>query len=170
MVSVPSMVEVTTVTPVVTGTSEQALSEHEVTVTTVVEAFDSIAVEVEAAPEEVTAPEEAPEVAAEEAADEAADEALEAAEEAADEALEAAEEAADEAAEEAAEEALEAADEALEAAEEADDEARDEIDEASSLMVFDNENDLVALLINFLPSGVVMVKSTSDEYGAPAVA
>ena len=144
MVSVPSMVEVTTVTPVVTGTSEQALSEHEVTVTTVVEAFDSIAVEVEAAPEEVTAPEEAPEVAAEEAADEAA--------------------------EEAAEEALEAADEALEAAEEADDEARDEIDEASSLMVFDNENDLVALLINFLPSGVVMVKSTSDEYGAPAVA
>lgn len=155
MVSVPSMVEVTTVTPVVTETSEQALSEHEVTVTTVVEAFDSIAVEVEAAPEEVTAPEEVPEVAADEAAEEAADEASEAADEAADEALEAAEE---------------AADEALEAAEEADDEARDEIDEASSLMVFDNENDLVALLINFLPSGVVMVKSTSDEYGAPAVA
>lgn len=170
------MVSVTTVTPVVTGTSEQALSEHEVTVTTVVDSADSVAVEVETAPE-VAAPEvAAPEVAAaddSEAADEA--EAAEEADEAADEATDEASEAADEAAEEAEavaddSEASEAAEEADEATDEADEEAADEIDEASSLMVFDKLYDKVALLINFLPSVVVISKSTSIEYGAELVA
>jgi len=50
-VSVPSIVEVTTVTPVVTGASVQTLFEHEVTVTIVVEADEAVAVETGAAVE-----------------------------------------------------------------------------------------------------------------------
>lgn len=83
-VTTPLIVSVTTVTPVVTGTSVQTWLEQEVMVTRVVVSSSSVAVEVErAAPEEVTAPEAPEEVpvvapeAPEEVAAEAPEEALE---------------------------------------------------------------------------------------------